>query len=158
MTDYKPGTVAEIGWDMTSGRERAIFDGDRWGTESGCTVHRDSVTDVRPLVVLDPDDRESVAALLQAYGDQYTAWTPDLDGSNVDRLQDALRSLTKPPRIPEPKGWGAVVRTDYPNPGSRWVKGDQGWTNLDASGAFLNWSEWECIKGEPTLIREGVES
>lgn len=50
------------------------------------------------LVVIDPDDREELAAIGKPLG-----W-PD-----VDRFQAVLRSLVTPPKPPEPQGLGAVV-------------------------------------------------
>jgi hypothetical protein len=124
---------------------------------SPLTVPKDEeVTDVRPLVVLDPEDRSSAARLLQAYGDQYTTWTPDLDGPNVDRLQDALRSLTKPPRIPEPGLWGVVeAQTAKRRESLAYVRTPHGWTRVGGNLGDICDFAWESLI-DPTLIREGL--
>lgn len=107
--DYEPGTVAAIRCDNEHndfhavGEFRAVKDEKGWASllpEIGWVSNAD-VVEVRPLAVLDPDDRGVAVRLLAAYAAQYADWTPSTDGPNVDRLQEALRSLTRAPRIPE---------------------------------------------------------
>lgn len=93
--------------------------------------------DVRPVVVIDPEDREQARSLLETYGRQFTNWTPELD-SNVTRLQAALREFANPkqPKPEEPTGLGAVVRDAA---GDLWVSlepdgsGPRRWVPADNS-------------------------
>jgi hypothetical protein len=163
MSTYEPGTVAEIGWPMTSGRERALFDGDFWQTESGIRVDAQHTTDVRPLIVLDFADapwgmggsyptwlRRSAShdAAAQASGNyrpEFLRW-----------LADQIEAQTRPPRIPEPRGQWAVVEATGVHgtrfQAVRWTAlGDRAW--LDASGTWFEWSDLI----DPVLIRDGIE-
>lgn len=111
--------------------------------------------DWRPLVVIDPGDREQVELLLETYGRQFTDWTPELD-TNVTRLQDALRSLTAP-KPPEPTGRYAVV-VDVS--GDEWIRTAEDppapWLQ---SGYFTaeQWTEYADILAVRVLF-EGVAS
>lgn len=80
------------------------------------------VSVVRPLVVIDPEDREQVERLAVAYttvesarsGDEYRAWenrSAEARGRIVDGLAAALREFANPtpPKPEEPTGLGAVV-------------------------------------------------
>lgn len=161
--DYEPGTVAAIrcanahGDFHAVGEFRAVKDEKGWSSllpEIGWVSNAD-VVEVRPLVVLDPDDREAAVALLAAYGRQYTDWTPSTDGPNIDRLQQALRSLTRPPRIPEPGLYAVVdsITTGGDGP-RRFVRIDLGnncW--MDMNGG--NRSPWSFL-ASPVLVREGL--
>src|SRR5690348_2045025 len=79
-----------------------------------------SARSARPLAVIDPGDREAVRRVLKLFGQQFTAWTPELD-SNVTKLQAALREFANPtpPKPEEPTGLGAVVED---RDGIRWVR------------------------------------
>jgi hypothetical protein len=83
-------------------------------------------------------------------------WKP----GDVDDMQAALREFANPrdPKPDEPQGLGAVVQRED---GIRWVRGERGWTNLDAQGRFLNWSNWsEVNELSPvtTVLSPGVTS
>lgn len=103
---WKPGDVA-IG-QISRWVGRVMWEGDCWVDEDGDSHDVEKVTNVRPLVVIDPENREQVRSLLETYGRQFTDWTPELD-SNVTRLQEALREFAAP-KPSEPQGLGAVVR------------------------------------------------
>jgi len=146
-TGYAPGTVALIGWRMTNGRERAIFNGESWMTESGIDVNE--VTDIRPLVVLDvdyrPETRDELLGLLRAHCFTSTA--------------DQIEAQTGSSRIDEPGLWG-VVEASWDSkepagiPRAEWmhVKGNQ-WLSC-ISNVSVRWDDLI----DPTLIREGVAS
>jgi hypothetical protein len=56
---------------------------------------------LRPVLVIDPEDDEQAAALVRAYGRPVTQ-------HNVVNMQASLRSLLEPPRPEEPGTWGVV--------------------------------------------------
>ena len=67
----------------------------------------------RPVVVIDPEDREQIGHLIQAVKREFYAT------QSTDAMQAALRSLIAPPKPPEPQGLGAVVEDDK---GVPWVR------------------------------------
>ena len=107
----------------------------------------------RPLVVIDPEDREQgdeLRDLIHKHGGVM------LLGSV---LQAALREFANPtpPKPDEPPLLCAVVQRED---GARWVRGEKGWTNLDATGQFLNWSDWSEVNELSPVVRvlsEGVQ-
>ncbi len=108
--DYKPGDVAMVRLDAeTEIRVMWTHDGG-WRGPKG--TFYDLHLSARPLVVIDPEDREHVERLVRALDSQRTLsdWS-SLLGPAVETTQDALRSLITPPRPPEPQGLGAVVET-----------------------------------------------
>lgn len=130
--------------------------GDGWVLRGGGFVFNGDVYDVRPLVVLDPDD---------ARVGGFRQWVSHLDGSNwpaAVRMAAALDDATQPPRIPEPGLWGVVeaTRSDPMSTGEtcegKWFRTASmvcPWTH--ESGAFT--ADWDDLI-DPALIREGVES
>ena len=74
--------------------------------------------DARPLVVVDPEDREQVERLVRAFWDN---GNDDCDDPRA--MQAALRSLIEPPKPPEPTGLGAVVEDAD---GKRYIRCDAG--------------------------------
>ena len=171
MSEYKPGTVAVATVrgvpDVQVIRTVDHPDGGK-GWVSATSVgshytHTDmQVIDVRPLVVLDPEDaaqpspsfRARNAAWLRAYaarlreGGFHTA--ADMHGYIADQIE----AQTKPPRIPEPEGVGAVVEASsrYFPSGATYVRtAHHRWASPDG---FCTWDDLI----NPVLIREGVAS
>lgn len=122
---FKPGDVAMV--SATNEREpyRAYFDGSMWreyGYPEFCVI--EPLTH-RPLVVIDPEDREQVERLAEMFHacrplaikwDDCTSADRKASG---DAMQAALRSLIAPPRPAEPTGLGAVVEDEN---GRRWTR------------------------------------
>lgn len=67
--------------------------------DSMCIRH-----DCRPVVVIDPEDREQVRRLGQSL-----LAHEDMQRATTENVQAALRSLIAPPKPDEPTGLGAVV-------------------------------------------------
>lgn len=70
-----------------------------------------SVSEARPLVVIDPEDREQVARLLDDYWERVTSNYVLSVEQKRDAMQAALREFANPapPKPAEPTGLGAVV-------------------------------------------------
>ena len=86
-------------------------DGDDWYIES--------IDGIRPLLVIDPEDREQVERLARVYTDRRVNPNVCAVPSMVaDRLQAALREFAQS-EDPEPMGLGAVVRDGN---GADWVR------------------------------------
>ena len=100
---------------------------------------------LRPLVVIDPEDRERVLRLALAVG------------RDEETVTKALRSLIEPPKPEEPTGLGAVVEDAD---GLRWVHrgGDYftPWvlTNRSGIGGSKGWEEIAAVR----VLSEGVQS
>jgi len=100
--NFKPGDVAMVGVGigfMVEGG--AWYHADESWTPGDCKVL------IRPLIVIDPEDREQVERL-----SHYIAAAECGDGmAPLDAVQAALREFAdpKPPKPAEPTGLGAVV-------------------------------------------------
>lgn len=73
--------------------------------------------DCRPVVVIDPEDREQVERAMVAYYSQIDStryWSGDLPEKFTDAMQAALREFANPtpPKPDEPTGLGAVVEDE----------------------------------------------
>lgn len=105
---------------------------------------------IRPLVVIDPEDREQVERLTRIYyGDKDGGPTP-----HDDRMQAALREFANPtPPIEEPQGLGAVVidANDH-----RWLRGN---TDADDEEPWYSdqfgWESWSEINAT-RVLSEGI--
>lgn len=128
--DWKPGDIVLI--DLSSkGLEsrRAMREGNAFVDVCGAVWSDDA--NVRPLVVIDPEDRDQVERLASAFVDEQSerghrgVWWTD--------LQVALRSLLEQPNPDEPTGLGAIVEDVT---GEKWIRGtariaDFDWINAD---------------------------
>ena len=137
--EWKPGDVivdAGGSWfwivEVTSNTEAAAKSGRAWTPGSsavdadGNGWRVDSIEGARPLVVIDPEDREQVERLIERMA-QARVWAvvpTDIDSMadyRANQMQTALRSLVTPPKPDEPTGLGAVVEDVS---GRRWTRYD----------------------------------
>ena len=161
---WKPGDVA-----MAAG-ERVIYtDNDlspwTWAL-TGAPAHRqDRVEEeARPLVVIDPEDREQVDRLAKAMheSDHIASWH-DLHNETrsqiKDAMQAALRSLVEPPRPEEPTGHMAVIED---RKGDRWVNWrdprrsghhERPWVNTHDSEDARDYADIDVVR----VLSEGVQ-
>lgn len=106
--EWQPGDVAMVKVHVGHQETRVArgFD-NRWHGQDG--IYR-LATDARPVVVIDPEDREQVTLLNELIQIQPQSDTRPL----VDVLRDALREFAnpKPPKPVEPTGLGAVVEDE----------------------------------------------
>jgi hypothetical protein len=132
MSEYKPGDVAVA---MIHDQAHVIFRVDiegqeRWVDRLGLATWPRG-REIRPLVVIDPEDREQVERL---YGLMWSVGTVSHERGRLteaeqredaDDLQAALREFANP-KPAEPTGLGAVVEDEA---GLRWVHylGRVGW-------------------------------
>ena len=166
MTTYEAGTVAVVTWDNASvaqrdrGKsdlrsERAIRTEDGYWALTSHHLHcigDSTVTDIRPLVVLDLDDPSgTVASLREGAADDL--WTGEA-AACIESIADQIEAQPMPPRIPEPGLWG-VVRDAT---GEEWVRTgptqhtSYEWLNTETADS----DDWAGIKA-PTLVRPGIE-
>lgn len=159
--EFKPGDLAMVtmkGEEVmctryATGFESGWFHGvglvdKQWG-------HPDSGTTPRPLVVIDPEDREQVERL----ADLLIVERATTDGVVHSGVQAALRSLITPPKPEEPTGLGAVVEDVE---GSKWIRwcspgaahsfSQQPWQMADGGGADTYWSDITAVR----VLSEGV--
>lgn len=107
----------------------------------------------RPLVVIDPEDREQVEQFIRAYFAEWEKSPASVRvlkvgetmpmASHFDAAQTAFRSLVAPPKPDEPKGWGAVVEdrtgayfTLYAPESGIWInyaEGKRAWSDIDVA-------------------------
>lgn len=121
--EFQPGEVALIEVGSSARAHVAIRDssagwliGDSHAWRFLLDRQDPEVTVVRPLVVIDPEDREQVERLTAAL-----IGAPDPFVARIDDVQAALREYANPtpPKPPEPTGLGAVVEDAE---GKRWVR------------------------------------
>lgn len=132
---WKPGDVAAV--LCSDGKWRTglhyLYMG-RWTWAFGDSTFRDADTsEARPLVVIDPEDRESVLRLGELIR-KHSPWTDDAPALH---LTDALREFANPtpPKPDEPTGLGAVVEDAD---GNKWVR-----TDVEQPA----WSQWQNAIG-----------
>ena len=143
MSEYAPGTVAVA---TVRGVEnvRVMWDGVDW---VGAKVHHsyehgmEDVTDVRPLVVLDPEDDADVKRLCEAYR--------SVDhGVGTMPMQKALRALVRPPKPAEPTAIGSRVEEAngirYTRFSDSEAHNDGDWINED--GVVVQWSAINAVR------------
>ncbi|GAB3776651.1 hypothetical protein FB382_004357 [Nocardioides ginsengisegetis] len=111
--EWKPGDVAIV-TNQSGESGRAIrFSG---SPEDGWFAERDGIggdlTDARPLVVIDPENREQVERLCNLVDGAFNDTRIDGTGpTSTELAQAALREFANPtpPKPEEPTGLGAVV-------------------------------------------------
>jgi len=146
MSIYEIGTMAVA--TIKGERVRVFRSGRGWqGPEHW---HSDSsVIDVRPLVVIDPEDFEQAERLARAF----VAGWGGCDGGMAGAMHTALNTLIAPSKPAEPTGLGAVVEDAE---GKRWVRGPEGvhpWvTDLQHSALWFGYDEVDAVR----VLSEGV--
>lgn len=142
--------------DVGTSRYGRVFNTDRgwvFDDDSGYTT-TDKISGFRPLVVIDPEDREQVDGIRDLYDVAVIRMNDDPDPRDVapeqrtTAMQVALRDLADPkPRIEEPTGLGAVVEDAG---GTRWVHLEQGiWFCLKHGRE--NWADIDAVR----VLHEG---
>lgn len=160
--EWKPGDVAMVecsdgNWHRAAFRQ-ATFMGhpDAWAFEDGC-MRRVTESRTRPLVVIDPEDRDQAIRLTELwYQNDDQAGDPHRYG----QMQAALREFAKPtpPKPDEPKGLGAVVECEHRvYDWARAVRIGNGfspWYYTDSSGNGGNraWDDIAAVR----VLSEGV--
>lgn len=149
---WKPGDVA-----LVNGRV-CLKSGTKWehGDERAFPyVAHDSTLNIRPLVVIDPEDREQVERLTGAlvYGG-----AGKNDDNHWREVQAALREFANPtpPKPDEPTGWLAAVED---GDGRRWYRDgapneSHPWRELRDDGIHARyvWREIPAVR----VLSEGV--
>lgn len=153
--EWKPGDVAMVaGADGVE--ERAIYTGSilEWRTASGSGFYRYQV-EARPLVTIDPEDREQIERLVAAFSPMVT-FAPSV----VDRMQAALREFANPtpPRPDEPTAMWSVVVDSRDDQWVRVLGPDfiDGWVR---AGDLPNNGKWTCYReiDAVKVIRDGAD-
>jgi len=101
--EWKPGDVALPPWGQPAFRTRK-----GWTYCDGSTGNLNhDAHNLRPVVVIDPEDREQVEQVARTYCERACQGRFVL--ADIAVMQDVLRFLVEPPKPPEPTGLGAVV-------------------------------------------------
>jgi hypothetical protein len=143
--EWKPGDVTDI-----DGHRAIRTKAGQWVCQCG-DASAIAGDDARPLVIIDPEDREQVERLVAAFTEQHGA---PQGGNRFNAMQVALRSLLGPPKPPEPKGLGAVVEDAD---GQRWVRvniatGTAEWRACDYHGTTCRYADIAAVR----ILSEGV--
>ena len=122
----------------------------QWVFADGSTMP-ESGTQVRRLVVIDPEDREQVERLAQAIG-----------AINVSRLQERLREFVTPtpPKPDEPGRWGVVEASCAHSPRRlHWMRHeDDNWWPFAPYGEDDRRplpDDWDSLV-DPVVVHDGV--
>jgi hypothetical protein len=157
--EWKPGDVAIC---TIEGAVVVRTDSGTWHHPGYDSAQGLNDKDLRPLVVIDPEDRASVERLVHNYVAAANAATPPYGVGKVDteavatEMQAALREFANPtpPKPEEPTGLGAVVEaaayTDEVRPFVRCPSDASPWT--DDGGNGHAWSELDVVR----VLSEGV--
>lgn len=164
--DWKPGDVAMVSVARRIGNDDpteyiAFYAGPRYGwygvtDGEGCggltDNHEDFYIHRRPLVVIDPEDREQVEKLRDLIF--HAAPLGQVRVASVD-VQAALREFANP-KPEEPTRLGAVVEDAD---GTKWLRHDsvaiyRRWLNTDACVIrYRSWDELNAVR----VLSEGVQ-
>ena len=134
-------------------------DGPVWMLHHGGHVTDDNAETVRPLVVIDPEDREQVKRFAAAYVQTFAAGShldPIAVTKCADQMQAALREFAQPVPVKpdEPTGLGAVVELVDGRCAVRTFQPVQPWSHFMGGLPFLDcWSELDVVK----ILSEGVQ-
>ena len=150
--DWKPGDVAMV--TTRHGEHQGQHtSGGHWFVNrlGGMFSSGRQVIDVRPLVVIDPEDEDEMQRVVDAlYAKGSRQFSLHLDWCEV---QAALRSLVAPSKPDEPLGLGAVVEDAE---GRRWVRAPRE-SRCDWHCQELGPTKWSVIAAVKVLS-EGVPS
>jgi hypothetical protein len=142
--EWKPGDVAVL--DYSRGSFVSVFTAaDYWRTQEDTTAMGDLALAVRPLVVIDPEDREQVERLVSLASHNSCI--------GIESWQAALREYANPtpPRPEEPAGLGAVVEDED---GENWVRfsSKTGWWWRRWNGENKRWADISAVR----ILSSGV--
>ena len=161
--EWKPGDLALVsswrGADLPAFRVRRDGCGTVWCVLQDGDTRGLSDTEVgvsaRPLVVIDPEDREQVERLGYLY---YAGINGQrVEGSLLDEFQRALREYANPtpPKPEEPTGLGAVVEDAV---GFKWVRWQRRttkcWRREDDGATYASWADVKAVE----VLSEGVQA
>lgn len=163
--DWKPGDVAICGEELVGLNDDAIW---IWVmTGLACTDQRSVARRVRPVVIIDPEDREAAKHLLAEFCRAVDASDIPVhpQGWSADAMQAALREFVnpKPQRIDEPGTWGVVeaacVHSDIEREWVRFPSGNWHAVRRLPGGCedIENPDDWDSLV-DPVLVREGIQS
>lgn len=149
--------ISEPGDSVT---KRAIRSHDCWYVAKGRGWRDVELSEVRPLLVIDSEDREQVERLCNAIDKAFNDVRIDGTGPNSTELaQAALRALAnpQPPKPDEPTGLGAVVEDSE---GSRWIRCwgpgiRMAWIGSRLPDAEDEWATYDSIAAV-RVLSEGV--
>lgn len=148
--EWRAGDLALVTAYNHSEPYRAFFDGDTWRSCESPAFCVDRPTSHRPLLVINPEDREQVARLEAIY-DKALREAAKYDGTE-DVLQAALREFAADPKPEEPTGLGAVVLDSdgnqwvrVPDPAHPWVRAHR------EEGAYTHRTSWPCVDAVEVL-------
>jgi len=155
--EWKPGDVA-ISKGHVIFRAELVTGEPRWHDKFGVLGRDDTwptTPQIRPLVVIDPEDREQVERLTHVFYEVRGLGSPALAPDRVTNMQAALREFAdpKPPKPAEPTGLGAVVEDTG---GVLWVRAGKSYT--DPNWRVCGGSEWIRYADIPAVrvLSEGV--
>lgn len=140
-----------------------------WHYQNGGWSPADTETEHRPLVVIDPEDREQMERLLDAHNEaeQEAACKGGECGSGscwIDIMRGTFRIFAnpKPPKPEEPTGLGAVVEDENGMTWFRWHSPgydelhpaqDRPWSARNGMGSDRRYDELTVVR----VLSEGVQ-
>lgn len=142
--EWKPGDVALDDIE----RRFMHLDNGQW---VGITGTRYWGGELRPLAVIDPEDREQVERLGRAYVETWLGPREEASVETIDQMQAALRNLVTPPKPDEPQGLGAVVEDADGSLMVRTQDDKNPWTCY--GGPRWSWDDVDAVR----ILSEGVQ-
>jgi len=117
------------------------------------------IVDGRPLVVIDPEDREQIEKTLPRLREQIEAVlrvsVDDRAWERIlGRIEDDLSTSAAPPKPEEPAGLGAVVEA---SDGALWVRVpdeqfNKNWRKAEFPALHIHWDSLDAVR----VLSEGV--
>jgi hypothetical protein len=152
--EWKPGDVAMVEVGCHANRHRGMYITGGWRYDDDKWVNNDpAIVTARPLVVIDPEDREAVERLMADYLTRYDGMEAKPQPDEVSYMQAALREFAAPtpPKPDEPQGLGAVVEAE----GAQWVRFESktGWWWRDKAGTNRRYADLAVVR----ILSPGVQ-
>lgn len=154
----RPNVRLVAGWSKFNPQLRWCELSPRWadGDDDECWFMPFQVTDHRPLLVIDPRDRDQLEAVITALGKASLACMDGLSCQSLtcvaDMVRDALLSLIPPalvpaPKVDEPAGRYAVV---LDRAGEEWIR-----DGLERDGCCAGtwWNVDRALQASPDMWR-----
>lgn len=161
---WDPGTVAKVGGVVSVLRQSTRSPLAYWAKSEGPVYRHDEPGDVRPLLVLDPDDADQMREFADTFYTALSGRTRRDSARDADDMRVAVVTMLPKPtpvKPAEPTGLGAVIedadgrlwlRVDWPKPWCLAAPNEREKFRDVIHGSHLPWDRVNAVR----VLSEGV--